>query len=667
MSKTAAQAAADAAPIPSFVSTRSLDVRRAVGRDALGAWEMPWRLLDRQAGPVQQFDWAAIGAEYTAARRVEAIGVWCGDELTAAVPLGLKRIGGVSRLLMLGVDEQHEPMDLLAADAEALDALARALASDGRPMILGRIPGPTPTIDAVRRAMVGRGLLFERPQASYPYIPLDASWVEPEAHLNSGRRSDFRRMRRKAEACGPVEVEIARPMPDQLDALLDEAFAVEAKSWKGIAGTALCCDPEQAAHTRRYAHAACRSGILRMCFLRIGGRAVAMQIAMQQGGGFWLLKIGYDAGFAHCSPGQLLLREAIAHAAREGLKTFEFLGQSEPWIEVWTSHRRDCTALRLYPYTAHGLAALSADAAALIRAKAIRRAAAAGSRLREFAKRATLPVVKLAARCYIAGDQADDAARVAEGLRRRGIAATIGFWDTESQSARQVADEYRAGIERLTRLDERSYLSVKLPALRFNQELLEEVAAAAHAGARRIHFDSHGPEVADRKRTAVEALLERRPDSDLGFTLPGRWSRSSDDADWACARRLFVRVVKGQWEDPLDPHRDPRSGYLEVVRRLAGRARRVAVATHDPRLAEEAATILVDAGTPCELELLHGLPMRGCLAVARRLKLDVRVYVPYGEAYMPYALSQMRKNPRIAWWIVKDGAASLASKLAGCR
>jgi hypothetical protein len=38
-----------------------------------------------------------------------------------------------------------------------------------------------------------------RPRQSCPYIALDDSWVEPESHLNAGRRSDLRRARRKAE------------------------------------------------------------------------------------------------------------------------------------------------------------------------------------------------------------------------------------------------------------------------------------------------------------------------------------------------------------------------------------------------------------------------------------------------------------------------------------
>ena len=72
----------------------------------------------------------------------------------------------------------------------------------------------------------------------------------------------------------------------------------------------------------------------------------------------------------------------------------------------------------------------------------------------------------------------------------------------------------------------------------------------------------------------------------------------------------------------------------------------------------EAVERLRAAGTPCDLELLYGLPVRASIKQARELGLDVRIYVPYGEAYMPYALSQVRRKPRILGWLVKDLVAS---------
>jgi CelD/BcsL family acetyltransferase involved in cellulose biosynthesis len=672
----------------------------------LARLEAAWRLLGQQTGgPIEQFDWAATCVAAAAdrsvgltlpGRQLRVIAAVHNDRLVGVLPLECKRVHGVRRLVMLGVDELHEPMGPLAADPQALRQLAAAVAEQRHPVVLDRLVVDTAALDTLRRELGRRGAVVVRQQPSYPWIPLDGSWEEPEKHLNSGRRSDLRRSRRKAEKLGEVATEIVSPRPDELDALLDEAFAVEARSWKGLEGTALARDAARAAFYCKYAHAACRQDSLRMCFLRIGGRAVATQIAVMaggvmtgvvQGGGFWLLKIGYDAEFSDCSPGMLLLRDSIAYAARAGCSSFEFLGQSEPWIAIWTDCERPCVSLRMYPHNVHGATALAADAAFKLSGRVAAKTRQITARVRGAAKACVMPLVKRAARRYIAGNKLGDALRVKEQLAAQGHWTTIGYWDAEGDSARAVADQYLAGLDALVQESPDCYLSIKLPALRFSSELLSEVAerAVGHVykrarptcrlargpngpsivghvykrAPRRIHFDALAPETADRTREMIDELLTAVPGIDLGCTLPGRWRRSPQDARWAVERGLFVRVVKGQWADPQEPGRDPRAGYLEVIDQLAGRARRVAVATHDPDLAADALRRLRAAGTPCDLELLHGLPMRRAIKKARELGVGVRVYVPYGETYLPYALSQIRRRPRILWWLAKDAVASL--------
>jgi proline dehydrogenase len=119
------------------------------------------------------------------------------------------------------------------------------------------------------------------------------------------------------------------------------------------------------------------------------------------------------------------------------------------------------------------------------------------------------------------------------------------------------------------------------------------------------------------------------------------------------AYRLRVRVVKGQWEDSRQPL-EPRRGFMSVIERLAGRAAHVAVATHEARLAHEALTRLAASGTPAELELLYGLPLGAVMNVANRLRVPVRLYVPYGHAWLPYALANARRNPRVLLWLLED-------------
>ncbi|MFI4989047.1 MAG: GNAT family N-acetyltransferase, partial [Alphaproteobacteria bacterium] len=81
----------------------------------------------------------------------------------------------------------------------------------------------------------------------------------------------------------------------------------------------------------------------------------------------WLLKIGFAAEFARCSPGILLTVETIRYAARAGLRSYEFLGEVEPWISAWTPLTHPCVSFRAYPFNARGIAAFLASAAARYR------------------------------------------------------------------------------------------------------------------------------------------------------------------------------------------------------------------------------------------------------------------------------------------------------------
>lgn len=284
-----------------------------------------------------------------------------GDCADALLPL-CHAPGLFARWRMPGAREVFEPGDALYAAPAAADRLAARLARLKRPLVLDRIPAASPLVAALHRSMRGRGLALVRPAVPCPTIPLDPSWADPLSRFNAGRRSDFRRALRKAEELGAVTFEFGCPSPAEFDARFDEAVQIEMSGWKRAAGTAIGTDPAKHAFFRTYLRAECEAGRLRMAFLRIDGRAVAMQLAVVQHDRLWLYKIGYDEAFRRCSPGSLLMLHAIGQAAQSGLAAFELLGNAEPWIaELWTQQTMPCVQLRTYPLSLSGLVALGAD------------------------------------------------------------------------------------------------------------------------------------------------------------------------------------------------------------------------------------------------------------------------------------------------------------------
>jgi len=355
--------------MPSVRQFRSSGARVLRTLRELDELAAPWNAIGEEIGmPTMSHAWVrACAAAFVDPDKL-AVTVVRTPDAVAMAPL-VKRDDGVSRLELLGVDEIGDPSDLVTTNPSALARLAETLAHIGRPLHLMRIPAESPTVPALRRAYRGKGIVITRAHADYPWIPLDRTWSCPESWLNPGRRSDVRRARRRAGRLGSVRTEMLSPTPGELAPLLDEAFWVEAAGWKGRRGSAVIDDAARRTFFERYAFEAAARGTLRLGFLRIGGRPAAMQLGVESGERFWLLKIGYDETYRRCSPGMLLMIESLRYAAERGLRTYELLGTVEPWTSMWTRKTRACVSVRAYPATPHGIAALLVEGVRIGRRK----------------------------------------------------------------------------------------------------------------------------------------------------------------------------------------------------------------------------------------------------------------------------------------------------------
>ncbi|HSQ96518.1 MAG TPA: GNAT family N-acetyltransferase [Croceibacterium sp.] len=532
---------------------------------------------------------------------------------------------------MPGAAEVFEPGDAVCRDAAAAAHLAQVLGAEARPIELARIPAASPLIPALKAKLKGRGLVSVRRATPSPTIALGPEWREPESQFNSRRRSDFRRAARKAAEFGEISCEMLAPTPDEFDALFDEAIAVEAKSWKRAAGTAIAFDPAKEAFFRAYLRDACEKGATRVAFLRLDGRVVAMQLAVEWGTRYWLYKIGFDEAYARCSPGTLLMLHALRDAAERGLTGFELMGDSEAWIaDLWTREAHECVRVRTYPYSLAGLATAARHGVVWGR-----------SRLR---LKARLRDARYALPGWIEQHvRGEDAAAAAQKVTRLGAPVSVAFFQAGHATPAEVATNYRQLSSALAGSGCDALFALKAPALGFEEALVREIAAADVP----LTFDSLTEPQAERTLALAEAVS-------AGVALPARWRRSSADAarlrDGACR----IRLVKGEWPDPDADVPDIVEAYLTLARLLAGRKAPVGVATHDPALADAALRVLLKAGTPCELEQLRGLPRRRTMEVARKLGVPVRLYYPFGPGWWPYAVDKALARPYLPLWALKD-------------
>jgi CelD/BcsL family acetyltransferase involved in cellulose biosynthesis len=340
---------------------KGLSIRTVRGRAALTELTQAWTALQELPGtsPMMRLEWVEAYEETYGAAHPEALQVVVVErngELVAIAPLVRRPNWLGSSLESVGVTELYEPTDLLYLDEAALRVLADALLRLRLPLAFERLPLNSPTRGALVEAAKGRAFVAERPRIGFPTVRLGTSENEL---LNAGRRSDLRRARRKAEKLGPITSEILVPKSEELGPLLGCAFELEASGWKSRNASALLCEPETRAFFEAYARRAASSGILRLSFLKIDGRPVAMQYAIECGGALWLLKIGYDEKFATCSPGNILMWDVLVNAIGRGLRTCEFLGNAAPWTRAWTELEHGSERLLLLPFAGSSLVFLT--------------------------------------------------------------------------------------------------------------------------------------------------------------------------------------------------------------------------------------------------------------------------------------------------------------------
>ena len=253
---------------------------------------------------------------------------------------------------------------------------------------------------------------------------------------------------------------------------------------------------------------------------------------------------------------------------------------------------------------------------------------------------------------HLPGPDARATARLCRNLHARGLATTSGYFQSSRDEPEAIAAANVALVRLLAGSGGMAGLSLKAPPLRFNGELIGEIGAAARGAGVPVTLDAHAPKDADATHEVLCRLLA--DGIDAGIVLPARWRRTAVDA--VCLRDTAapIRLVKGEWGDPDYPDAGIEVNFVGLARFLAGRTAPVSIATHKPELAEAALAPLVAAGTPCTLEQLRGLPGRRTRAVARRLGVPVRVYVPFGPGWWPYAINKALARPYLPRWFLTD-------------
>ena len=255
------------------------------------------------------------------------------------------------------------------------------------------------------------------------------------------------------------------------------------------------------------------------------------------------------------------------------------------------------------------------------------------------------------AKRYIAGDDLESAQSTANKLTSNGFELSfnyVGEYCKTIEEARQAQNQYSEILNYYQ--NQTIDISIKLSqfGLLLNPEVCEDlvlqIAEQAYNNGQTIRFDMEHSTITDRTLDLCLRMNKEFPET-IGTALQARLFRTKDDMIELMKNNVSVRLVKGAYLEKqtiaLKSYQDIQNNYLQLITLLERQKdRRCAVATHDEIILDN---ILSRADADrFDFEFIYGI-RRDLQQKLKDQGQKVRIYLPYGENWLPYALRRLRE------------------------
>lgn len=276
---------------------------------------------------------------------------------------------------------------------------------------------------------------------------------------------------------------------------------------------------------------------------------------------------------------------------------------------------------------------------------------------------------------FVAGADIAAAIAAAQTLNAKGMSVTLDFLGesvTNPAEAQAARDEILAMLDAISANQLNANVSVKLTqlGLRIDETLAYNNVHALLERARQ-HNNKVRIDMEESALTDVTLEIYRRLRDEAGFghrvgiVIQSYLYRSELDVAQLVQDGAWVRLCKGAYAEPADmafpAKADTDANFIKLSQMMLneeGRQRGVylAVATHDDRMIEATLDYVREqqiSPQAFEFQMLYGIRRE----LQEKLVADdfqVRVYVPYGQAWYPYFMRRLAERPANLWFFVSN-------------
>ena len=255
------------------------------------------------------------------------------------------------------------------------------------------------------------------------------------------------------------------------------------------------------------------------------------------------------------------------------------------------------------------------------------------------------------AKRYIAGDDIRSAQRTANALSNDGFSLSFNYVGEYSKTLDEAIAAQNQYFEILNNYQDSTIdLSIKISQFGILisqtdcESLVEQVVEKAHNFGHTIRFDMEHSKITDKTLDLCLKLNQKYPET-MGVALQAKLFRTEDDMKECMNNNISLRLVKGAYIEKesiaLKSYQKIQENYLRLIELLGTKMdRRCAVATHDETILND--ILSKPDANRFDYEFIYGI-RRDLQKSIKNQGQKVRIYLPYGENWLPYAWRRLRE------------------------
>ncbi len=272
------------------------------------------------------------------------------------------------------------------------------------------------------------------------------------------------------------------------------------------------------------------------------------------------------------------------------------------------------------------------------------------------------PIVGFFAKGYIAGEQLSDAVLVGRKLNEQGMILTVDILGEFIKTKEEAIFFKKQCLEILETIDREKLdgnLSLKPTQMGllldedFAFENVREIVAKAAELNNFVRIDMEDIECTDQTLDFYRRLRDEFP-KNVGVVLQSYLRRTPQDIEDLSDKPMHYRLCKGIYNEPRTAaYKDMDTinrSFIYCLEKMFKHGAYVGIATHDEKLVFESLRLIEKYNLnkdQYEFQMLLGVDPE-----LRQILVDaghrLRVYLPYGESWMPYSRRRLKENPNIA-------------------